>query len=222
LQVVDHRTHDFDDGSIATVYSRIAPVKLHENETNEISNHLNHVSKRLKIFGEGTKEIGEHNKLVGSSQVKGKIVEVSDDNNMDIDQPKVSTSKNSENSPSSLTGTDFELLSDRELEKASKDQLIYLGKRIRKELEIREKIEADLNNSSQTPSYQVSTQELKDKLQKSEQFLNDFQNPASNIDNKKSDNSGKTGIIVGIVGVSALAIGGIALVKSKLGKSKKK
>lgn len=232
MRIVDHRTHDFDDGSIATVYSRIAPVKLHENEANEVANHLAHVSKRLKIFGEESKEVGEHdkghNKLVGSSQVKGKIVEVGDDNNMDIDQPETqsetSTSKDQESSPTKTTETNFKLLSDDEIEKADKGQLIDLKKRIEKELEIREQIEADSSSKFQTFNYQVSTQKLKDELSKTEDRIKNYQtsNASTNNDNNKSPN-GSGGIIVAVaVVVSALAIGGIAFVKSKLGKSKKK
>lgn len=212
LRIVDHRTHDFDDGSIATVYSRIAPIRLHENEANEVANHLGHVGKRLKIFGEESKGIEEHNKLVGSSQIKGKIVEVDDDNKMDIDQSETQTNTSTSKSQANSL-TKASLLSDDEIKKASKDQLINLQRKIEKELEIREKIEADSN--VQTSNYQVSTDELKDKLQKSQQLLSGFQNHS--LDDK--DNNGKIGIVATVGVVSALAIGGIALVKKKLGKN---
>ena len=46
LQVVDYRSHDFDDGSIATVYFRIPPVKRHKNETDAIAKQFEQVGKR--------------------------------------------------------------------------------------------------------------------------------------------------------------------------------
>jgi len=123
LQVVDYRSHDFDDGSLATVYFRIPPVKRHKNETDVIAKQFEQVGKRLKIVGEGSKESGEDNKLVGTSQVKGKIVEVGDDNNMDIDQTETSTSKGQ----------------NIELKKPKKDELISLREEINKELESKKK-----------------------------------------------------------------------------------
>jgi hypothetical protein len=217
LQIVDHRTHDFDDGSLATVYFQIPPVKRHKNETDAIAEQFEQVGKRLKVFGEESKEVGEHNKLVGSSQVKGKIIEISDDNNMDIDQPETqsdtSTNKVQETSPTEIN---FELLSDDKIEKASKEQLVDLKKRIETELRIREEIEANSSGNSQISSYGVSTQELKDKLSKAESRMEGFSTP-------NTPNNSNLGGIVAVVGVvSAFAIGSVALVRSKLGKNKKK
>ncbi|CAI2175047.1 17945_t:CDS:2, partial [Funneliformis geosporum] len=123
---------------------------------------------------------------------------------MDIDQ-------SSPESPSSET--DFKrLLSDDEIEKADREQLEDLKRRVEAELEIRRQVEADSSSSSQKLSYKVSTQELRNKLQKSEQLLSNYQNPS--LDNK--DNRGKVGIITAIAGVSTLAISSIVFVKSKL------
>lgn len=216
LKVVDHRTHDFDDGSIATVYSRIAPVRLHENETSQMSNYLDHVSKRLKVFSEGSKESGEDNKLVGSSQVKGKIVEVSDDNNMDVDQPEISST--------SLTETSFKLSTNNELEKASKDELVDLINRVKSELERRKK-EAKESRGRNTVNYEVSTQELRDALSNAESRVNNFQTSGAftNLNNSNDNKNSSVGGVLAVVGVvGAFAVGGIAFLKSKLGKNKEK
>ena len=136
--------------------------------------------------------------------MKGKIVEVGDDNNMDIDDPESSKI----------------LLSDNEIEKADKNRLIDLVSRVKKELEIREKIEADLNSSSQTssPDYSVSTQQLKDTLSKAQSKMESISASISNNDTPNNSNVGGVLTVVSVVGV--LAISGIAFVKSKLGKNK--
>ncbi|MEG7979210.1 MAG: hypothetical protein NY202_04935 [Mollicutes bacterium UO1] len=126
--------------------------------------------------------------------------------NMDIDQPNASKNK---------------LLSEDEIEMADKGQLEDLKRRIESELVIRRKLEADSSSSSQIPNYELSTQELEGKLQKTEKILSSLQNSNLDVDNK-NDNGNKVGIIWTIAGISALAIAGIASVKRKLGKSKKK
>jgi len=66
---------------------------------------------------------------------------------MDIDQPNVS---------SSPTEADFkQLLSDDEIEKADKEQLKDLKKRVEAELEIRKQVKTDSSSSSQTCRIEV-------------------------------------------------------------------
>jgi len=66
---------------------------------------------------------------------------------MDIDQP---------NTSSSPTEADFkQLLSDDEIEKADKEQLKDLKKRVEAELEIRKQVETDSNSSFQTCRIEV-------------------------------------------------------------------
>lgn len=66
---------------------------------------------------------------------------------MDVDKP---------NSSSSLTEANFkQLLSDDEIEKADKEQLKDLKKRVEAELEIRAEVEDNSNNSSQTCRIEV-------------------------------------------------------------------
>jgi len=207
IQNVGHEIHTTDDGKVVSIKFRAAPKRLHPNEINDTTTLLvEEANKRFKIG-----QLGNKNEVLPIGN-EGSVP-------MDVDQqPETSTSKSLR---SSLTETSFELLlSDDKVEKASKDELVDLVNRIKEELKIREKIEA---NEAYLSSSQVSTQTLKEKLQKSEQLLNGFQTSSPNVDNKKNDNSGKSGIIVAIVGVSALVIGGsIAFVKSKFSKNKKK
>jgi len=157
----------------------------------------------LKIVGEGSKESGEDNKLVGTSQVKGKIVEVGDDNNMDIDQSETSLSKN--------------LLTDSKLEKASKDELTNLIEQVENELKRREE-EIEENRGSNTSNYGASTEELKNTLSRAQSKLESINTSISN--NSIPDNSNVGGVLAVVSVVSAFAFGGIALVKNKFSKKK--
>jgi len=157
----------------------------------------------LKIVGEVSKESREHNKLVGTSQVKGKIVEVSDDNNMDIDQSETSISKG--------------LLTDAKLQKASKDELTNLIERAKNEIKRREN-EVEENQGSNTSNYEVSTEELKNALSRAQSKLESVNTSISNNDTPNNSNVGGVLAVVSVVGV--LAISGIAFVKNKLGKNK--
>jgi len=193
-------------------------------------------------------EDSQENKLTGNIEQGSGSLQARDKTNkekenfvesnskMDIDQPNTSTSKGQESSPTQTTSqnpktnqensdsrANFELLSDDEIEKADKDQLIDLARRIKEELEIRKQLEANSSSGFQTSNYRISNQELESKLQKSESALNSFQTSSPNTD-KKADDKNNAGIVVGTIAVvGALAIGSVALVKSKFGsKSKKK
>jgi hypothetical protein len=179
----------------------------------------NQDSSKIIEITDDKAEIGNKRQYQNEGNYSGSKIAKRGDK-MDIDQPNTSTSQNPKtNQENSDSRANFELLSDDEIEKADKDQLIDLNKRIRNELEIRKQVEANSSSSFQTSNYRISTQELKAKLQKSESALNSFQTSSPNAD-KKNDNAG---IIVGTIAVaSALAIGSIALIKNKLGKNKKK
>ena len=163
----------------------------------------------MKNDSEFAEETSEIDNKKPKTEKEGSIIEIS--NPMDIDQSEASTNKNQESSI-----TEENLLSSDEIEKASNGELKNLIKRVKEELAKRDK-ETKENQGSGVSNYQVSTQELKDTLQKSERLLNSYQSPS--LDNKGND--GKVGIVASIVGISTLAIGGIILVKSKLGKRKK-
>jgi len=158
-------------------------------------------------LSEGISEIS----VGDTSNKKPRIDEKENTTPMDIDQSETSTSKVQESSPSVPTETSFKLPTDSELEKVSEGELISLRERINKELERREKV-AKESQESNVINYSVSTEELKNTLSKAESRIEGFNTP----------NNSNVGGIVAVVGViSAFAIGGIALVKSKLGKNKK-
>src|SRR5438128_9130083 len=114
------------------------------------------LSKRLKNQGEN-----EENQVVGESSQNFSSEDVSS-NKSENDKAEVSTSMEVDKRGNFPTETSFKLLSDEKIEKASKDELVSLIERIKKELEIREKIEAD------SSSFQVRTHELKNNLAKAE------------------------------------------------------
>jgi len=178
------------------VYSRIAPIKLHENETNEISKHLEHVGKKLKIVSKESEETGEHNKLVGNSQVRGKIVEIEEDKKMDLDQSETFTNINTSGLSTEIS--DKLLVSDQQISNASKDELKDLVKRIKVELEKRKE------TGQSSVNFQESSQKLEQQLQKSEAVLNRV----------SADNSPKPNSIlptVSVIGVVASLFGGLMI-----------
>lgn len=209
--------HHTNDNKTVRIKFRAAPKRLHPNEIkNETEWFINNATEQWesRLHIKDSQALSEEalKSLTDTSNKKPRTEDRENITSMEVDNK-------SESYPAEPT---VKMLTDDEIEIASKDEIIDLIERLRKELEIREKIEADSSSSFQTSSF--STQELKDKLRKSEKLLNGFQTSSPSYDNKdnKSDNSGKVGIIVAVVGVSALAIGGIALVKSKFSKSKKK
>ncbi|CAJ0824601.1 6717_t:CDS:2 [Entrophospora sp. SA101] len=227
-QIVEHvEIHHTDDGKTVRIKFRAAPKRANPNENRSF---YETVGEKVGGFFSEKKE-PESKRFRGQveegnrdSELTGNIEKVN--SKMDIDKPETSTSKgqaldSGEFKPESLsenpsTENSFELLTDDEIEKANKNDLIDLIERIKKELEIRKKIEANSDGSFQT-NYNLSTQQLKNKLERSESALNSFQTSSPNAD-KKTDDKNNAGIVVGTIAVvSALAIGSIALVKSKFG-----
>jgi len=197
LQIVDHQTHDFDDGSTATIYFRIPPVKRHKNETDLAASQFEHVGKRLK-----QQESERNNKL--------------SENDMNIDhQPENSTNKGQESSP---TKTNFKFLTREELERLSNDELKDYVDFANLVLEEQKRREREGNSSD----FQgLSTQKLEEKTSEAERILNSFQ--VSNSAANNNDKGSNVGVVIGTVGaVSSFIIGGVVFLKRKLGKSNKK
>jgi len=205
--------HYADDGRIVRIKFRAAPKRLHSNEINgETEWFINNANEQWKNrqdrsgignsqeFSEETSEVKFKKPRTGTEKAE-----------MEIDNKP-------ENSP---TEPIIKLLTDDEIKTAKKDEIISLIERLSKELEIREKIEKNSNNSSQTSNYQVSTQELENQLSKAENYLESLQ--VSNTTVNNDDKNSNVGWVMAVVGVvSALAIGGVALMKSKFSKNKKK
>lgn len=209
------------------------PNQLHPNEVRAENERLLSIAeersendkRKNRFLGDGVDSDTEETSksLIDASNKKSRTgeKEIPTLVGMDIDQSETQSDTSTSKGQETSTATSFRLPTNSELEKASKDELIDLINRVKSELERREK-QVKESQGSNTINYEISTKELKDGLSKAESRINSFQ--TSNTADVNNDNkSSNAGVVVAVVGVvSALAIGVIALAKSKLGRSKKK
>jgi hypothetical protein len=179
------------------------PGNLHPNELNAESERLIGLAtekRRGQLGIESGQGLSE-----GVSKVKKPRTDKKENTTpMDVDQFETSISKSPDNKQ------DEQLLTNDQLKELDEKQLKSLINQLKAEL--------DSRKNNQVLSYsQLNIDQLKGGLQKSEQLFDAYQSSNLNV-----DNSSKVGIIASIVSVSVLAIGGIAFVKSKLVKNKKK
>ncbi|MDR1670442.1 MAG: hypothetical protein LBR43_01780 [Spiroplasmataceae bacterium] len=199
--------HHTDDGKMVRIKFRAAPIKRHPNDTGASYSYFDSAKNKLLGWYHGEPE----------SNKKPKTQE-DNVNSMDVDLPKAS-SIISENVSSKKTSI---LLSDEEIEKASKEQLIDLINKLKAELRIRERI--NVENSSQT--YECSTassQELRNELQKCESRLNSFQTPSDINSNSNVGDKFPIGGVISLISVlGVFSVGGLVLVRRKISIKNKK
>lgn len=200
------------------------PNQLHPNEVRTENERLLRIAeersendkRKNRFLGDGVDSDTEETSksLIDASNKKSRTgeKEIPTLVDMDIDQPETSTSKSQKSSPTetSQTQNDFQSsavdISSNLTREERVNEINQLRTRIT-ELESRENL---------TASEKQERQQKLEKLEKLESY---------SVDSKptNSDNKSPTGLIVGsFLAVSALAIGGIALVKNKFKKSKKK
>jgi len=100
---------------------------------------------------------------------------------------------------------DDKLLTDEQLSKASKEQLEDLKRKLKAELKRRKELKQNSDN------YQVSSQEIKQQLQKAEVALNSFSNSTDN-----SPNSSSVLPVIGAVSVATILFGGLIIWKKNV------
>lgn len=203
VENVFNETHHTDDGWTSNVTYQAYPGNLHPNELNAESERLIGLAtekRRGQLGIESGQGLSE-----GVSKVKKPRTDKKESiTPMDVDQFETSISKSPDNKQ------DEQLLTNDQLKELDEKQIKSLINQLQAEL--------DKRKNNQVSSYsQLSANQLKDGLRRSEQLLDSYQ-----ISNLNVDNNGKFGIITAFASVSVLAIGGIAFVKNKLDKNKKK
>jgi hypothetical protein len=216
--------HHTDDGWTSNVRFTAYPNQLHPNEVRAENERLLRIAegrsendkRKNRFLGDGVDSDTEETSksLIDASNKKSRTgeKEIPTLVGMDIDQPETSTSKGQENSPAETSQTQDNSQSS-ELDNVSN---LTREERISEINQLRARITELESRENLTSSEKQEKQNKLEKLEKLESY---------SVDSKPTnpDNKSPTGLIVGaFLAVSALAIGGIAFVKSKLGKSKRK
>jgi hypothetical protein len=197
------------------------PNQLHPNEVRAENERLLRIAeersgndkRKNRFLGDGVDSDTEETSksLIDASNKKSRTgeKEIPTLVDMDIDQSNTSASKGQENSPAETSQTQ-----DNSRSLALDDgSTLTREERVNEINRLRTRITELKSREGLTDS---EKQEKQDKLEKLEKL------ESRGVDSKPTNNF-PTGLIVGsFLAVSALAIGGIALVKSKLGKNKKK
>jgi len=160
--------------------------------------------EKLIEVGRGINDFS--NRGIGSSD---KVREIEDSSvySMEVDKSEGSLTKKS-------------LLTDSEIEKASKSELVSLIKRIEKELETREKSET---NSS---SFCVDSSELKIKKQKSQQKLEKLEKleksySLNELGNNPKSNNSPTNLIIGGILLAVIGLVSFLFIRKTIKKKLK-
>jgi len=223
LEVVNHEIHHTDDGSSVSVLSRVPPVKrLHSNEINDETTWLPTGSKKIKSIE--SSQQSESKTVEGSSESESKAKEENIEGGSIVE--KIKKNKNEWNvkkidvtlSNGVQAKHNFLVHNSAKVNINELGTLVYPTEMFtddeRKEL-------SEVLNDSLFINFS-SSGKSKEEVLNSYNSLSSSVSASSNLSNKPQQ--GRTSLIVVsiLVVISALAIGGIALMKSKLGKIKKK
>jgi len=200
-------THHTDDGWTSNVRFTSYPNKLHPKEVEAETDQLIRLAteKRKKQLG-----------IKDSQGFSGGISEVSTDDDNSNKKPRTEEKESTTFMDIDQSETWKGLPTNDELKRVSKDELNNLINRAKSELKRRD--EEKESQDSNASNYEISTQELKNIVSKAQNRLQTFGSSISNNDTPNNSNVGGVLAVVGVV--SVFAIGGVALVKNKLGKKK--